>query len=450
MIEKHDFSFKQYSGQPDENIRIALQAATESKAEQDMIPTPVGIQPGGGGIVPGFDAPLSAVNAGERKVWVAYEEHTMELPVLPSTTTVDIIRSLADAIADNSVNYKTVEVVEYYQRIGLERPLRPYEHIRDVLNSWEHDRQNTLLFQSMDEGDNDSLNRIPARQPGDTSAWMYYSNEPGYWDKRFITLRRDGQIVSSKREGGDAKNVCHMRDFEIYVPTPRQIKETLKPPKKLCFAIKSQHKSSMFESKENFVHFFAMREKDVAASWFNAVHSWRTWHLGHVMGKLPRAMEAQHRAARKNAGLPPPPPPLSYSHHHLRGTHTATTGGSIIRDPRLMQPAASPSAIQDKEPFNAAGLLGRNYTQRPRAQQQREATSVAEFQRQRHRPLVDLTPQFQEPPQHIRKGRGVVPEQMPAGGLVDIATSPEVAIRVPPATTWRRGPGAGRVGVPGR
>ena len=449
-VERHDLLFQQHSGKPVEDIRVALEAATESKGvSKDMISAPIGIQPGGGGIVPGIDAPLSAINAGERKVWVAYKEHAMELPVSPSTTTVDIIRSLAKSIADNSLNARTVEVVEYYRQLGLERPLRPYEHIRDVLNSWEQDHQNSLLLQSMDEGDNDSLNKIPAQQPGDRSAWMYYSNEPGSWDKRFITLRRDGQIVMAKREGGDAKNVCHMRDFEIYVPTPGQIKKKLKPPKKLCFAIKSQHKSSMFVSTENFVHFFAMREKDVAASWFNAVHSWRTWHLGHVMGKLARSLEAQHRADCRNAGLPPPSPPLSYPNYHVTGTHTAAGGGSVVRDPQVKQQAAPPLVEHDKDPFNAAGLLGRAYGQRPRAQQQREPTSVAELHRQKHRPLVDLTPQFHEPPQHVRKGRGVVPEQMPAGGLVDIATSPQVAIPVPPASTWRRRPGVSRGGVLG-
>lgn len=467
-IEKIDLSSQQYSGKPGEDIRVALQAPTKLEGNpEDMISAPIGIEPGGGGIVPGTDAPLSAINAGERTVWVGYEDHVITLPVTPSTTTVDIIRSAAHALADNSLNLKTVEVVEYYKPLGLERPLRPYEHIRDVLNSWEQDYQNSLLLQSLDESDNGNLglNKVPMQQPGNTSACMYYSNKPGSWDKRFVTLRTDGQIVMAKREGGDAKNVCHMRDFDIYVPTPGQIKKKLKPPKKLCFAIKSQHKSSMFESTENFVHFFAMREKDVAASWFNAVHSWRNWHLGHVMGKVhrkpltlanpreamakARAMEAQHKADRRNAGLPPPPP-LSYSNYFARDTYTAAaTGGGVIRDPTPMQQAASPSVNQDQELFNATGLLGRAYTQRPRAQQQRERTSAAELRQQRHRPLVDLTPQFHEPPQHVRKGRGVVPEQMPAGGLVDIATSPEVAIPVPPAAAWRR-PVISTGGVPGR
>src|SRR5207248_2011024 len=61
--------------------------------------------------------------------------------------------------------------------------------------------------------------------------------------------------------------------------------------------------------------------------------------------------------------------------------------------------------------------------------------------RQGHKPLVDLTPQFQEQPQHIRKGRGVAP--IPGKPLVDLATDLEAlpgAINIPPARAWQRPP----------
>jgi hypothetical protein len=38
----------------------------EQGLRKGMISPPTGIEPGGGGIVPGKDAPISAVNAGER------------------------------------------------------------------------------------------------------------------------------------------------------------------------------------------------------------------------------------------------------------------------------------------------------------------------------------------------------------------------------------------------
>lgn len=41
----------------------------------------------------------------------------------------------------------------------------------------------------------------------------------------------------------------------------------------------------------------------------------------------------------------------------------------------------------------------------------------------RRRPLVDLTPQYQPPPQHRHKGHGFYPEQLGSGKLVDYATS---------------------------
>ncbi|KAL9118062.1 MAG: hypothetical protein Q9187_005395, partial [Circinaria calcarea] len=496
VTDKHDSSSHNSYGKASEDMRPALPRTTNFEGiSKDMISLPIGIQQGGEGTVPGIDAPLSAVNAGERKVRVVYKNYSIPVPVSPSTKTVDIIRSAADVVADNDFNAGTIDVVEHFKQLGLERAIRPYEDIRDVLNSWGQDDQNTLILQPTGKGDNEDidLNKIPVRQPIETSAWMYYSNKPDSWDKRIITLRSDGQIVIAKQEHKDTKNLCHMRDFDIYVPTRRQIKESLRPPKKICFAIKSQHKSSMFVSTENFVHFFATRDKIVAASWFKAVQSWRSWHLVHVMGKLQkksltpatsreamvdaRTLKAQNRAACKNSGLPrppSPPPPPSYSNHHAKDTYPgAVSAGNVIRDPTLVQHNASRSVEQDQGPFMATGLLGRAYTQRRRVQQQRGHTSVAEprpalpapvpnaytsgrtmsmrhgnnefsnskrgsGQHQRHKPLVDLTPEFREPPQHVRKGRGVVPELMPAGGLIDIATSPEIAIPVPPATTWRR------------
>lgn len=113
------------------------------------------------------------------------------------------------------------------------------------------------------------------------------------------------------------------------------------------------------------------------------------------------------------------------------------------------------------EPFASTGLLGRSYSHRQTAQRggakdsghgpgHAPATNTAQVkgentaikrtssQRQKAKPLIDLTPQFQEPPQHLKKGRGLIPQQIPAGGLVNIATSPEVAIPIPPTKTWRR------------
>ena len=123
--------------------------------------------------------------------------------------------------------------------------------------------------------------------------------------------------------------------------------------------------------------------------------------------------------------------------------------------------------INEAEPFFFNDLLGRSYSQRQKVHQQRDVSSDsfgfvnnymgttsstqavqeksgndsarglkrAFSQRQKLRHFIDLTSHYQEPPQHSKKGRGVIPQQMPAGGLVNIAISSEIAIPIPPNRT---------------
>ena len=76
----------------------------------------------------------------------------------------------------------------------------------------------------------------------------------------------------------------------------------------------------------------------------------------------------------------------------------------------------------------------------------RRSTSLSRAGSIRHvaKPLVDLTPQFQEQPQHLRKGRGIAPIR--GKPLVELATDVEAlpgAITVPAARAWQRPPDPG-------
>ena len=53
----------------------------------------------------------------------------------------------------------------------------------------------------------------------------------------------------------------------------------------------------------------------------------------------------------------------------------------------------------------------------------RSATTLSTSPSIRRKPLIDLTPQYQPPPQHRHKGHGYYPEQLGSGKLVDYATS---------------------------
>ncbi|KAH0541773.1 hypothetical protein FGG08_003795 [Glutinoglossum americanum] len=506
---------------------------------------PTTIQAGGKGIARGMDAPVSAVNAGERRVLVRHNQSSINLPVTPATTPMDLVRAAADRLSQK-VDPGASILLESFNQLGLERPIRKYEHIRDVMNSWDRDTQmGLILVPSPGNGKDEDLESsyVPKDQPGDTSAYLYYSQKPGKWSKRWITLRSDGQMLLSKKSGAkdkDSSNICHLSDFDIYSPTPKQQSQVLKPPKKICFAVKSQQKSSMFLNAADFVHYFTTDDAKLAAQWHKAVQGWRSWYLVNKVGvcdigekssevegrgqpwsssqsigsaqyqpgsfkpllapkryekidtiedpsspetdSSARAIHARQMSLREKM-----PPPLSFPKKLSkdRSGSIATDRSHQDRSDKLVQ-GASPREIEDAT-FAPTGLLGRTYSQRQKAQREKEIAEKqagplrpftagpnllngrtgsrggdssddnsrtmrsrrdshemgleksAPASRAKPKPLLNFDdPEFREPPQHQRKGRGILPEQLPAGGLVDMATSPEVAIPIPPSTTWRR------------
>lgn len=412
------------------------------------------------------DVPRSAVNAGERSVTVKYGESVISLPITPTTTPHDLLKS---ASTSTSVVFDPHQCVlwESFTQLGLERPLRGYEHVRDVLNSWDYDAQNHLVV--MPASANVDPKGLP-KQPGGTSLYMYHSQRPGKWEKRWVSLKEDGQISISKRQDGSASSsLCHLSDFDIYKPNQRQMKK-LKPPKKICFAIKSQQKSIMFLNGANFVHFFATSDGPLTETWYSAVRTWRSWYLVNVLGEgqerkvskrpsqenplAPRVMtegtsglfshmrEQQSKPDFPNANSPTKASPRPTSsraapNRDLRDTSSRGRSAPPSSFPRhqIQQPDPNiPSSSSRRAPSLSTSI--RSNAERPPS-----ITSLSRSgsTRQMPTPLVDLTPQFQEQPQHLKKGRGVAP--IPGKPLIELATDVEVlpgAIIIPTARAWQR------------
>lgn len=321
-------------------------------------------------LVPGIDAPVSAVNSGERRVLVKFRSNSIKLPVTPTTRVKDIIYSAANCFSER-VDPLNAIIVESFLSLGLERPLRRYEHVRDVLNSWSADNVHALVMSdSPSEGasHNLELKAAPSAQPKDCKFYLYHSSKPGKWDKRYVTLRADGQIVVSKKSDArekDSTNICHMSDFDIYTPTGRQVSKTLRPPKKICFAIKSQQKSSMFISTENFVHFFATNDSPLAQNFHDAVHGWRSWYLVHVLGvgQNQKQVDAPNTAA----------PDVASSPVHQRHVSTDSLPyqlGSfkpLVEFGRNVEPAVAVAAEKDSNGKSTRDMFMRRKQARDRA-----------------------------------------------------------------------------------
>lgn len=449
-----------------------------------------------------MDTPISAINAGERSVRVKCNQTSVFMPVAPSTTTTEIIRSAAEEL-EGSIDIAASIVLECIPQLGLERPLRNYEHIRDVMNSWDVDAQNHLIIVLSTDGGfagNLDFQNAARGQPGEKRVYMYHSHQPGKWDKRWITLRSDGQVLLAKKDGGETTNICHISDFDIYVPTRRQLRK-LKPPKKACYAIKSQQKSSMFLTTANYLHFFSSGDASLAADWYQAVHEWRSWYLVTVLGKghenpvtladldqsdhkhrIPIDRLVHHLTDRSPAAVLPLSKERGHNDHVRRAPPVRFDETSTKRvtdvSPFARQRSASTGRgayprEKEEETFAATGLLGQTYVQRQKAQRHRDTASDRDgpflpglllgessiparhrspdhdrwlrqgstmptsdnnmagglkrtlSKWQKSTPLVDLTSYYKALPRSGGEGRAIIPEQLPAGGLIDLATGPE-------------------------
>ncbi|KAH7008305.1 hypothetical protein EDB80DRAFT_575282 [Ilyonectria destructans] len=276
------------------------------------------IEQGGRGIVPNHDAPTSASNGGERRVTVRCLSSTINLPVTPDTSPVDVLYSTANLTA-HDIDPKTSVIIECYVDLGLERRLRRYERIRDVMNSWDRDQQNSLLVLTDDISENDagadldlkSVPRTPNPPPGFTLQ-LYHSSRPGKWNKRWITLLESGQMFSSKKPEAKASDkdstvLCHLSDFDIYTPRESEVKRHLKAPRRFCYAVKSQQKTVVFPNGENFVHFFSAEDAQLAQRFHELVQRWRSWYL------VTKQVDFEKKPKPYERVVPDKPPRISQS-----------------------------------------------------------------------------------------------------------------------------------------
>lgn len=224
-----------------------------------------------------------------QRVCVRCLSSVINLPVNTETSPVDILYSTANLTSHN-IDPEASVLIECYVELGLERRLRRYERIRDVMNSWDRDQQNSLLVVTNDISQKDdpdldikSVPRTPTPPPG-FSLQMYHSSRPGKWNKRWITLLESGQMFASKKPDSKATDkdstvLCHLSDFDIYTPRESEARRHLKAPRRFCYAVKSQQKTFVFPNGENFVHFFCAEDGQIARRFLELVQRWRSWYL---------------------------------------------------------------------------------------------------------------------------------------------------------------------------
>lgn len=317
--------------------------------------------------------------------------------VVPVDTEASTLAAAVAKLVPEKTIYNASILLESFKGLGLERPVRKYERIRDIMNSWEDDTKNKLiLISSLSGGEGLNSADAPVEPPPEAYTWLSYMVKPGKWSKRWIMMR-DGAILGAKKDtkkDKDFQHICHLSDFDIYDPTPTTASNVLKCPKRHCFAIKSQQKASLFQNTSDWVHYFATNDKNIYTTWLNLLRSWRAYYLVQIKGygepkEKSSSEDEEGPTAKKKSD---DDTPLSRTRTTSRPPTSDTVGSGkkrftpLISEEEFARPvetflqrtkslagtgrnraaATSPTAPEDSnmEVFAPTGLLGRTYTKK--------------------------------------------------------------------------------------
>lgn len=167
-------------------------------------------------------------------------------------------------------------LVECWPSLGIQRQVRHFELVTDVVNTWDLGASSHLrLAKTVWAESHTKLDRFPKAEPTMAeSVFYYYVTADKKWSKRSVTLANGAlKIVKKDRPyDKDYLQTVNLDNFDIYsfadafAPNPR-----LRCPIRYCFALKSQHKQSLFGKNSVFAHYLAIDDRLLFTNWFATI-----------------------------------------------------------------------------------------------------------------------------------------------------------------------------------
>ncbi|BGP28973.1 hypothetical protein JCM10296v2_000709 [Rhodotorula toruloides] len=292
---------------------------------------------------------------------------------------------------------------ESWRSTGLERPIREYELVSDVLKSWDQE-SNALFFRRTTMWPVLSAHaRI--HPPVPKSGQIQLEVKKGKWSKRTLELK-DGTVTYSKSEKGkDSTILCQLASFDVFLVSG-QAAERLKAPKPYVFALKSRLTRAHFEEASEWCHFLSTKTPEEAASWVKTIlEAGNTFArqreqvvLGTASGSATSSSPPSSAPLLASA-VPSSSPPLAASANSSGSTLSRNPSSRPIppilsqRSATLPIPSADPSLAQQALQRNRSVVKpdSRKWANMADDERQEWLKTTEKAAKQTKTPLVDLS-----------------------------------------------------------
>ncbi|CBQ68695.1 conserved hypothetical protein [Sporisorium reilianum SRZ2] len=304
-------------------------------------------------------------------------------------------------------------------QLGIERPLREYEMITDVVNVRAHPNTGYFLIKRTELSPYLSIRSVPSSSPA-LAGWVYVQDRKKKWNKRWLELRDHGLYHAKNEKGKDETPICQISTFDVYLVDSSAIKM----PKANGFALRSQDPITMFEKPEqDYMHYFCLTDPAAHRDWVRAILNARTYILRQekavlfqidspptshdvgVSGGLSRkntsrrpngrpaaaaAAAASAEAGNTSVTGPSPPTPLidssAFAGPFAKGSLLADKAISDAKEALRGHAAVAPPTAT----FNDLSLMERNAVRSNEARRREEAIERQRRMKADGQPLIDL------------------------------------------------------------
>ncbi|KAI5780908.1 hypothetical protein EDC01DRAFT_753209 [Geopyxis carbonaria] len=290
-------------------------------------------------------------------------------------------------------------LAEVWPSLGLERQVRYFEPVTDVISTWDIGSPSYVkVSKSLWGSSNQKLETFPKTvEPSGEILMYYYVQADKKWSKRTVNLDNNTIRIIKKDKPYDKDyfQSINMEYFDVYTFVGNIPDRKLRCPTRYCFAVKSQHRQSLFGKNSVFVHYFAVESEAVFAEWFGLVRDMKSrliaqkkglaaWSTGSdnesmSSGRSPVPKSAPGSPDRGRRGPKPlispedlaQPPSQAVDMSRSKSLHrNKTTKQSSSTRNRSASAKAPASAglvgSMTQEVFSPGGLLGADYEEKRR------------------------------------------------------------------------------------
>lgn len=311
-------------------------------------------------------------------------------------------------------------VFDCSSHLSIERPLREYEIITDVVNVRAHPKTDFFLIKRTELSPYLSLRSVPVSSPA-LAGYVYVQDRKKKWNKRWLELRDHSLYHAKNEKGKDEMPICQISTFDIYLVDG----SAFKMPKANGFALRSQDPITMFEKPDqDYIHYFCLTDPAAHRDWVRAILNARTYMLRQekaVLFQMDSPANTQEASAtgtaasngglsrkstsrrpngrtaaatemgKSSGGGPSPPTPLvdsnAFAGPFAKGSLLADKAINDAKEALRGHVAAPPPSAA----FNDLSLMDRNAVRLNEARRRDEAIERQRRLKADGQPLIDLT-----------------------------------------------------------